>query len=171
MHIYSHYLKIKIRHACCAFYQSKTNFFCRKGLKTVSDVTSRALFIQLDVSIHATWNNLICCKKGMNVGLVKRATWLFLCWSYGKTGNKNVQLRLALQHHWKTNWRGRCTLTYSRINVNLSWNKLSLCTLLKVVAKNRTIPFSLCNLQQPDLCLICGRLNVQHRFSTRSALE
>ena len=61
--------------------------------------------------------------------------------------------------------------TYSRINITLSWNKLSFCTLLKVVAKNRTIPFSLCNLQQPDLCLICGRLNVQHRFSTRSALE
>ena len=48
-----HYLKIKIRHACCAFYQSKTNFFSRKGLKTVSDVTSRALFIQLDVSQYS----------------------------------------------------------------------------------------------------------------------
>ena len=151
------------------FTSPRQTSFAGRVLKTVSDVTSRAFFIQLDVSIHATWSNLICCKKGINVGLVKRATWLFLCWSHGKTGNKNVQLRLALQRHWKTilSW----SFTYSRININLSWNKLSFCTLRKVVAKNRTIPFSLCNLQQPDLCLICGRLNVQHRFSTRSALE
>ena len=151
------------------FTSPRQTSFAGRVLKTVSDVTSRALFIQLDDSIHATWSNLICCKKGINVGLVKRAKWLFLCWSYGKTGSKNVQLRLALQRHWKTilSW----SFTYSRININLSWNKLSFCTLLKVVAKNRTIPYSLCNLQQPDLCLICGRLNVQHRFSTRSALE
>ena len=61
------------------FTSPRQTSFARRVLKTVSDVTSRAFFIQLDVSIHATWSNLICCKKGMNVGLVKRATWLFLC--------------------------------------------------------------------------------------------
>ena len=61
------------------FTSPRQTSFAASVLKTVSDVTSRVQFIQLDDSIHATWNNLICCKKGMNVGLVKRATWLFLC--------------------------------------------------------------------------------------------
>ena len=53
---------------------------------------------------------------------------------------------------------------------NLSWNKLSFCLFLKVVAKNRTIPLTFCNLRQPDLCLIRGRLDAEHCFSTRSAV-
>ena len=47
------------------FTSPRQTYFAARVLKTVSDVTSRALFIQLDVSIHATWNNLICCKKAL----------------------------------------------------------------------------------------------------------
>ena len=105
---------------------------------------------------HATWRNLICCKKGLNVG--------------GKTGNKNVQLRLALQHHWKTNWRRRCTFYHSRIKPFLK--QIKFLHVAKGCCKKIELFFfkSFCNLRQPDLALIRGRLNAEHLFSTRSAV-
>ena len=44
-------------------------------------------FIQSEISIHATWNNLICCRTGLNVG-GKRATLHFnsFCSNVAKQG-------------------------------------------------------------------------------------
>jgi len=61
---------------CCAFYRPKANLFCNKWRNPPCIARLPRNFIQWNVSIHATCNNLVCCKTGLNV-LLKRATFLF----------------------------------------------------------------------------------------------
>jgi len=120
-----------------------------------------------------TWLPALNLSNQMSVFTQLGATWLLQegheRWS-GKTGNKNVQLRLALQHHWKTNGRRRCTFYHSRIKPFLK--QITFLHVAKGCCKKieQFLFKSFCNLRQPDLCLIRGRLNAERRFSTRSAV-
>ena len=71
---------------CCVFYQPKANLFCCKWRNSHVMAWLLCNFIQSEIRIHATCNNLICYQTGLNMG--------------GKT--RNIAFQHVLQQCCKT---------------------------------------------------------------------